>query len=131
MKGTLHHTPYQILKHVKENERCIFMKVPSQGDPKKTVELNLVAADPESWAKRVAKYLSLGRVPPEDIRPPEEHKGGVIATCGHAVTKVMWEVTVEENGEQYSMVVCPTCFSRYYRTARRTKGAVRVLLGGR
>ena len=109
---------YEVLKQCKKNEHRIFVKVPVK---KREVDYSLAQAPPAIWAGRVMYYLTLGGIPPEDIRE-QEPTGGIVATCGHRIRKVMWEVETVEDGCTIFSVICPTCYSRYrdtYKKARR------------
>jgi len=121
---------YEVLKECKRHEHDIFLKVPIPGNPKKQVECNLASLSPELWAGRVLSYLMRGGIPPGDIRtaPPNNGKGRVIATCGHEIQKVMWEITTKENNVETSMVVCPECYRKYYKKVSCLKKAERTTM---
>lgn len=108
---------YHILKKIKENEQRIFLDVPERG---KTVEYRLAYAPACMWAARVTHYLLTKSVPDSDIRPPES-VGGMVATCGHRLKHVMWEVEYEDNEGTIYSVVCPDCYHRHYKGRKGMK----------
>jgi hypothetical protein len=103
---------YHVLVKIRKNEHRMFYKVPIK---KRTVEYSLAQLPPEMWAATVLSYLMRKEVPDTDIREQEPGVGKVIASCGHEIRKVMWEVACKiDGGVEYS-VVCPECYSSYYK----------------
>jgi len=122
---------WKILKECKENEHRIFVKVPVG---RKQIEYSLAQLPASLWAARVLSYLLRGCVPQSDIRQPdpEESKGSIIATCGHRIKDIMWEVLVREGENEVSMVVCPKCYrSRGYDRTCKGWRSHKVLLRAR
>jgi hypothetical protein len=119
---------YEVLKECKRHEHNIFLKVPVPGKTRKQVECSLATLPPDLWAGRVLSYLMRGGIPPGDIRTPPPNKGGIIATCGHEIRKVMWEIITKEDDMETGMVVCPECYRRHYRGESRLKKAERIIV---
>jgi hypothetical protein len=115
---------YHVLKKIKENEHRIHVPV-TEG--KREVDYRMSSLPPALWAARVLYYLSVKMVSDGDI-VPDEPIGGTIASCGHRVKKVMWDVSVKNSDGILSLVVCPECYRRIYKNTCIKQKTKRITL---